>query len=130
MGLQQLWPGGLRLHSEPAHTPQSVELPAEQIGRQYRLWADLVSGSGGQWRGDCLIYNCSYKHSVIHLTVLMFSWCLCRFTVGATTGTDNLDLEIMGTSSPPVDLWLCRVYVCNRCEIILYILCIQFIFTF
>lgn len=48
---------------------------------------------------------------------LMFSFCLSRCTAGAITATDNLDLETMGTSSPPVDLLVCRVYVCNRCEI-------------
>ena len=57
VGLQQLWSGGLRLHSEPAHTTQSVQLPAEQSGCQYHLWSDLISGSSGQWRGDCLIYS-------------------------------------------------------------------------
>lgn len=57
MGLQQLWSSGFRLHSEPAHTPQSVQLPAEQSGCQYRLWSDLISGSSGQRRGDCTIYT-------------------------------------------------------------------------
>lgn len=47
LGLQQLWSGGLWLHGEPAHTPQSVQLPAEQGGCEHRLWADLVSSSGG-----------------------------------------------------------------------------------
>lgn len=55
MGLQQLWSGGVRLHCEPAHTPQSVKLPAEQGGCQRRLRPNLISGLGGQWRGAHLI---------------------------------------------------------------------------
>ena len=52
VGLQQLWSGGFRLHSEPAHTPPSVQLPAEQSGCQHRVRPDFVSGSGGQRRGE------------------------------------------------------------------------------
>lgn len=54
VGLQQLRPGGFRLHGEPAHASQGFQLPAEQAGHQHRLRPDLVSGLGGQWRGDRL----------------------------------------------------------------------------
>lgn len=57
MGLQQLWSGGLWLHSEPAHTPSGVQLPTEQSGCQYCLWSDIISGSDGQWRGDCSVHT-------------------------------------------------------------------------
>ena len=51
-------------------------------------------------------------------TCTFSSW-RCRCTVGAIMGTVNWDWETTGTSSLPVDLWLCRVYVCNRFEMTL-----------
>ena len=52
MGLQQLWSGGFGLHSQPAHTPQSIQLPAEQSGCKHHLRPDIISGSRGQRRGE------------------------------------------------------------------------------
>lgn len=63
MGLQQLWSGGLRVYSEPAHSPESIQLPAEQGGCRYRMWSDLVFGSGGQWRSECPIHTGSKESS-------------------------------------------------------------------
>lgn len=78
MGLQQLRSGGFGLHSEPAHTPQSVQLPAEQSGCRYRLRSDLVSGSGGQRRGE-LLTTChsspaSTNTHVLLMTLQVYGW--------------------------------------------------------
>lgn len=78
MGLQQLRSGGFGLHSEPAHTPQSVQLPAEQSGCRYRLRSDLVSGSSGQRRGE-LLTTChsspaSTNTHVLLMTLQVYGW--------------------------------------------------------
>lgn len=62
MGLQQLWSGGLGLHGQPADASQSVQLSAEQSGREHRVRSDVVPGGGRQWRGD------GRAGSVIHIT--------------------------------------------------------------
>lgn len=78
MGLQQLWSGGLGLHSEPAHAPQSVQLPAEQGGCQHRLWTDFVSGSSGQWRGEgqatCHFIRSHHNAHVLLMALQVYGW--------------------------------------------------------
>lgn len=51
MGLQQLWPGGLGLHSQPAVPQEGGGQPAGQDRGGRHLRADLLDGAGGQRRG-------------------------------------------------------------------------------
>lgn len=52
MGLQQLRPGGLGLHSQPAVPQEGGGQPAGQDRGGHHLRADLLDGAGGQRRGE------------------------------------------------------------------------------
>lgn len=56
LGLQQLRPGGIRVHRQPTHAAQGQQLPAEQSGGHHSLWATVLHGCVGQRRGNLTIW--------------------------------------------------------------------------
>ena len=52
MGLQQLGPGGFRVHGQPTHAAAGEQLSAEQGGGEHRLRTAVLHGGAGQRRGN------------------------------------------------------------------------------